>query len=252
MTIHKSILGFALTSALALAAFPAGAADVYSGPIGPVGGYKDGPFVPVATWTGFYAGVNGGYAFDGHDRHGGIEDDGGFGGGQIGYNWQGAFGLSPHLVLGIETDFQGSDIDHSRNGTITWSNGTVDNQIHSRSIDDFGTVRGRVGYAFGPTLAYFTGGFAYGDKDNEFNDSGPNRPGLYKDDGMKTGYVLGGGVEYQFAPAWSFKAEYQFIELGNDNATDGTGYYVRTKDTELNTVRGGVNYHFGSIYEPLK
>ncbi len=199
MTVQKSILGLALAGALILAAFPAGAADVYSGPIGPAGGYKDGPFVPVATWTGFYVGVNGGYAFDGHDRHGGIEDDGGFGGGQIGYYWQGAFGLHPNLVLGVEADFQGSGIDNSRYGTLTFNNGNIDPDLHKRSIDDFGTVRGRIGYAFGPTLAYFTGGFAYGNKNNEFDDLTTGN--VYKDSGMHAGYVLGGGLEYKLNPA---------------------------------------------------
>ena len=48
------------------------------------------------------------------------------------------------------------------------------------------------------------------------------------------------------------KAEYQFVDLGHDNATDAAGNYVRTVDTELSTVRAGVNYHFGSTYAPLK
>ena len=47
----------------------------------------------------------------------------------------------------------------------------------------------------------------------------------------------------------------QHREVGKqayDNATDGTAAYIRTKDTEMNTVRGGINYHFNSTYEPLK
>jgi outer membrane immunogenic protein len=245
-------MSFALSSLLALVALPAYAADVYTGPIGPAGGYKDG-YLPVVTWTGFYLGVNGGYAFDSWNRHGGMEDNGGFGGGQIGYNWQGGFGLGPNLVLGVETDFQGAGIDHSRSGTIHWDNGTIDNDLHHRSIDDFGTVRGRIGYASGPLLAYFTGGFAYGDKENQFEDLGPSSKAgnVYKDSGLHAGYVLGGGIEYKFNPAWSFKAEYQFIDLGHDDAT-GPGGYVHTKDTELDTVRGGINYHFNSPFDPLK
>ncbi len=244
MTSRKSILGIALPAALAFAACPALAADFYTGG-GPGPGYKDGPFVPVASWTGFYIGVNGGYAWDAWDRHGGMEDNGGFGGGQIGYNWQG-WSLNRNLVLGLEADFQGSGIDNSRDVMLF---GT-DAAIHKRSIDDFGTVRGRIGYALDRTLVYFTGGFAYGDKNNEWDDQTSGN--VYKDTGTKTGYVLGGGLEYKINPAWSLKAEYQYIDLSHDNATDVLGGYLRTKDTELNTLRGGINFHFDSPVEPLK
>jgi outer membrane immunogenic protein len=225
MKLLSGIWVLTLTSVVALAT--ANAADVY-------GGYKDGPAYVVVNWSGFYAGINGGGAWDDWDRHGGMEDNGGFGGGQI------------------ESDFEGVGISNSRAGTITWSSGGVDTDIHHRAIDYVGTVRGRIGYSFGPVLPYFTGGFAYGDKTNEFNDLGAKHPGLFKDDGMKAGYVLGGGFEYKVSPAWSVKAEYQFIDLGHDNATDGTAAYIRTKDTELNTVRGGINYQFMPGYVPLK
>ncbi len=106
-------LGASMLAVAAAAIVPASAADMYRGEMG---GYKDGPaYAPVATWTGFYAGVNGGYAFDARKEHGGLQDEGGFGGGQIGYNWQGI--LHPHIVFGIEADIQGSGIDNK--GVVT-------------------------------------------------------------------------------------------------------------------------------------
>src|SRR5690242_9518266 len=86
------------------------------------------PPAPIFTWTGFYIGVNGGWAFDGWDdntgnlvaftpdftaavtaggtpRHLGVKHEGGFGGGQIGYNWQ-----AGQFVFGVEADIQGADI----------------------------------------------------------------------------------------------------------------------------------------------
>ncbi len=246
MKLACGILGLTLTSAVALAS--ANAADVYPTPY--AGGYKDGPAYVGVNWSGFYAGVNGGYAFDAQARHGGILDDGGFGGGQLGYNWQGGFGLGAHFVFGIETDIQGSGIDNSANSKIEFSNGSFDPDRHSISIDYFGTVRGRLGYAADRTLFYFTGGFAYGEVDNHFTDL---TTGLfYKTGSVQTGYVLGGGVEHKFTPAWSLKVEYQYIDLSHDDATDGLGGHIGTKDTEINTVRGGINYHFGTVYEPLK
>jgi outer membrane immunogenic protein len=216
-------------------------------------GYKDS-YAPA--WTGFYAGVNGGYAWDAIKPHGGVEDNGGFGGGQIGYNWQGAFGLSPPLVLGIEADFQGTGIDHTGNGTLTPLNGgSPHSDLHTKSIDYFGTLRGRLGYAAGPALFFVTGGFAYGNEKNVFTDLGTNfttigsyTPGaggnVYRANGIQTGYAAGGGVEYKFAPDWSLKVEYQRIQLDADRPVNSVGGYVITKDTELDTVRGGINYHF--------
>jgi outer membrane immunogenic protein len=237
-----TIRALVLSGAAVLAASPALGADMYRAPA--PASYKDVPYVSV-DWSGFYAGVNGGYAFD-EQNHPNMKDEGGFGGGQIGYNWQGAL-LSRNLVLGLEADFQGADLSHSEG--IAYNNGDVG--VHKRAIDEFGTVRGRLGYALGPTLVYFTGGFAYGNKTNEFTEAGAINT-VFKDDGWKAGYVLGGGVEYKFNPAWSVKAEYQYIDLGHDNAADAAGNYVHTVDTELSTVRAGVNYHFGSSYAPLK
>ena len=94
---------------------------MYSAPEA-AGGYKDGP-LPFVSWAGFYAGINGGGAWGdskdliftdevpGSGDAGKFQSTGGFGGGQIGYNWQGLW--HPHLVLGIEADIQGAGIsDH--------------------------------------------------------------------------------------------------------------------------------------------
>lgn len=246
MNRHLSVFCLTLAGALALGICSADAADLYSGPA-----YGGGAYSPANSWTGFYAGVNGGYAFDALGKHGGIEDDGGFGGGQIGYNWQGALGLSRMLVLGIEADFEGADIYSSGNGTLrNLSTGVTYPDFHKKSADDFGTVRGRIGLARERMLFYFTGGFAYGEESNSFlNLSNQN---FYKAVGTQTGYVLGGGVEYKISPSWSLKAEYQYVDLNKDRPTDSAGGYVITKDTELNTVRGGINFHFNSPLDPLK
>jgi outer membrane immunogenic protein len=141
--------------------------------------------VPVYTWTGFYGGINGGYAWSG-DRAttftpgdpliqgqtcgGGIalntcalpassKLQGGFGGLQAGYNWQ----VSPFFLAGLEADFQGSAIHGSATNPI-FRMGAVPAQIATEhKVTWFGTVRGRLGFL--PTdrlLIYGTGGFAYG------------------------------------------------------------------------------------------
>jgi outer membrane immunogenic protein len=233
------LLGLTLTSVVAIAS--ANAADMYRA--APAGSYKDGPvYAPVATWTGFYVGVNGGYGWTPNASVLGADfsPSGGFGGGQIGYNWQGAFGLGSHLVLGVEADIQGSGISDnvgfgfaSEENTLNW----------------FGTVRGRIGYAMDRTLIYFTGGFAFG----EVESKGHFLRTPFDVTETQTGYVLGGGLEYKINPAWSIKGEYQFLSLdASDLNGAGPLNDGGTDRSEVHTVRVGLNYHVGQGYEPLK
>src|SRR5665647_115605 len=111
------------------------------------------PYAPAFSWTGFYVGVNAGYGWASTSvsgLSGSSNLDGFVGGGQIGYNWQGA---SP-LVFGIEADFQGTG--QSQTDTV----GIVSIK---QEMPWFGTVRGRIGYAFDRAMIYATGGLAYMD-----------------------------------------------------------------------------------------
>jgi opacity protein-like surface antigen len=88
-----------------------------------------------------------------------------FSGGQVGYNWQ----FSDRFVAGLEADLQGAGIRGG--GAFTNLTQTAvyppffaatSVTVH-RSLEYFGTVRGRFGYAVTPTLLFYaTGGFAYG------------------------------------------------------------------------------------------
>jgi hypothetical protein len=64
-------------------------------------------------------------------NNGDLSPSGGFGGGKIGYNWQGVFGLTSSWVLGIEADIQGSGIS----GSAVFGNTSVES-----SLNWFGTV----------------------------------------------------------------------------------------------------------------
>ncbi len=220
MKLLSGILAAMLSSVAALTS--ANAADIYAGP---AGGY--GPAYAAVNWSGLYVGVNGGYGWSAvSDLDAGAPNPaGGFGGGQIGYNFQ-----RGNFVLGLETDFQGADIT---DGNSVWGKSTM---------NWFGTVRGRVGYAFDRALIYATGGLAYG---NVENTGYPTE--------TQSGWVVGAGVEYKITPAWSAKVEYQYLNL---DATDWNGA-GRLGDgelgqTEVHTFRVGVNYFFGGGYGPLK
>jgi outer membrane immunogenic protein len=251
------ILGLTLSSALALA--PAKAADTYRSD--GAGSLKDVPFVSVASWSGFYVGANGGFGwngsstpvkYDGPGTGGGdtfpaFQPEGGFGGGQIGYNWR-----RERVIFGVETDLQGSGISDNFHAF------TPSRQIAARdNLDWFGTIRGRLGYAFDSSLIYVTGGFAYGQIDERI-DVIPGTTGAFvQRNNVGTGFVMGAGMEYALSPAWSIKGEYQFIDLGSGNLTgfNTTSHlprFTNDLDNTFHTVRIGLNYYAGAVYQPLK
>ena len=220
--LHRVILTAASVLALTAAA---NAADMYRPA---AGGYKDAPYVGV-NWSGLYVGVNGGYGANAASvLPGGLDPAGGFGGGQIGYNVQ-----RGNIVFGLEADIEGADISDTA-GRVT------------SKMDWFGTVRGRAGYTVGQALVYGTGGFAYGNvKYSTVNGSNEE---------TQTGWVAGGGVEYKINPSWSAKAEYQYLDLDASSATGpgSLGNNPNVDRTQVNTVRVGLNYFVGGVYEPLK
>ena len=252
--LYAGLIGLTAASALALSA---NAADMYS-----PGGYKD--YVPAAVWAGFYAGANVGYGWgtsgqlactsaacttiSGAAPFGGVSPGGWLGGGQIGYNFQGAG--SP-LVFGVETDIQASTI-------LGQGSDTVGNDYKSR-LQALGTVRGRAGYAMDRALVYVTGGLAYGSVDNELIITGGSATYANNPNAIATGYVLGGGLEYKVKRDLSLKVEYQYVNLGKNDLVDGnnTSYSASAnggtvRDDAFNTVRVGLNYFPFAAREPLK
>ncbi|TXM64603.1 outer membrane beta-barrel protein [Methylobacterium sp. WL120] len=249
--------------------------------------------VPVFTWTGFYFGVNAGYGFDASSRSnaatvvnvapgtavaaavptqiafGGTDSTDGFtGGGQVGYNYQ--FTPGSGVVIGIEADAQYVDFGRNRNRYLVTPGFALAPGVQAfspngvSSLDFFGTVRGRLGYAFDKALFYGTGGFAYG--------AGGGRefglPNSSRDD-FRTGWTVGGGVEYALptdsflnffrSSAVTLKVEGLYVNLDQNNRLNGAyatnaagavffapGYVARRNDTEFAVVRAGLNYKFGS------
>jgi outer membrane immunogenic protein len=188
--------------------------------------------IPAAYWNGVYVGLNAGYGWANTSvsNVGGIavtgsSDLNGFvGGGQIGYNWQGA---SP-LVLGIEADFQGTTQRRTDSGS---------GLSLKQELPYFGTVRGRIGYAIDRAMIYGTGGFAYTNYKMTVSGAGLTA----SDDSAKTGWTLGGGVEWKFVPNWSTRIEYLYVDTGNSSFNlAGVPITGRAKE---NIVRIGLNYH---------
>ena len=238
----------ALIAAISLAALSVGAAfaaDLPSHKAPPV--YVPPP-PPPPLWTGFYAGLNlggGFYANNSSNQGWGWNNGGGggsggvVGGGQIGYNYQ--FGSS--FVVGAETDFQGTSIGSGGNNNNNWLFGLP--PVTTARLNWFGTVRGRLGWLFTPTvLVYGTGGFAYGEV---------QRNGwLNQNSAVQTGWTAGAGAEWMFMPNWSVKAEYLYTQISGSNSNNGwlwafnPGWGLNNVNnrTRFHTIRAGVNYHF--------
>ncbi len=256
---HRNLAGMFFLCAVPLTS--ANAADLYgTRPPAPATYVPPAAYVDDTGWAGFYAGINGGYAWGNGGGtigySGGVADgdassraqpQGGFGGGQLGYNFQ-----SGHFVYGLETDFQGGMIGDRIGGLSALGGDFSDRE----KVDWFGTARGRLGYSFGRTLFYGTGGFAYGDVHEHASiTEGVNTASLHSS-GVQTGYTVGGGVEYKIAPNWSLKGEYLYTDLGNDKLigldTLNSTVTSNSLDTSFSSVKIGLNYRFGGGTEPLK
>jgi len=225
--------------ALALGAIGAQAADLGRRPA-TVGPSPVQPLSPVPyNWSGFYAGVNGGYGFGRSHWNdsavgsgsGGFDLNGGLVGGQIGYNWQ--FGP---WVLGVETDADWTNINGSTGGVgvICGVDGTGQCKTQQNW---FGTTRARAGYAFGAVMPYISGGVAYGDRSLTVPSGTSSN--------VNAGWAAGGGVEVGLNRNWSAKAEYLHLDLGTASffsAASGSNS-LRVPLTD-DLVRAGVNYHW--------
>ena len=188
------------------------AADLNS--VGPAA-YTGKPLFDGFSWARPYLGVNLGYAW-GSVANNPTKPSGFVGGVQAGYNWQsGAF------VFGLEGDIQATGAEET---FAPWK----------FSNPWFGTVRGRAGYALNNILFFGTGGLAFGElRATTFGVSEAH---------TNAGWTLGAGAEVGlgFAPNWSAKVEYLYVDLANSNfvITGASNGY------RFGLIRAGVNYRF--------
>jgi len=193
---------------------------------------------PVYNWTGFYIGGFVGGAFGDSASmsdivvpfSGGTRDSSFFGGGQLGYNYQ----FASNWVAGLEGDIGGLS-KSERTFLLPPSVGVRDR------TNWLASVTGRLGYTWGPGLIYAKGGVAF--RDNSGLTGFGGFPTL-EADRNQTGYTIGGGVEYMFAPAWSAKIEYQYYNFDHTTVEMAPGVTAFRYRDDLHTVKAGINYHF--------
>jgi outer membrane immunogenic protein len=224
---------FLLASAgLIILTAPAAAADMtarsYKAPPAPA------PLATVYNWTGFYIGGHVGGAWAGNNT---LQSNGGrfLGGVQAGADYQ----FNPNWVVGLEGQY--SWLASTNSGGFAFPVAGVATE-NTRGL---GSATARVGWTWGPGLLYAKGGYAFADRSLGVTVAGVPAP-FAATGNSKSGWTVGGGLEYMFAPSWSVKGEYQYYNFGNTTFAAGPPALVgnRFRDDE-HTVKVGVNYRFG-------
>ena len=273
--MKRILIGLSAVASV-LAATNALAADLAARP------YTKAPVIvdPGYNWTGFYAGLNGGYSWGRasttilpasilatpvrQDVNGGLF------GGQVGYNWQ----LDRKWVIGLEADAQWtgerSTVDTAigplRNVISTDFSAILSGVAHTTaSLPWFATFRGRAGFLADPSLLlYGTGGLAVGEVKYAsqltatvvlFNGSTFTPPPIstttvvapgVSESQTRVGWTAGAGAEKKFNQNWSAKAEYLYVDLGTKTYFGGTGNQIDVKFHD-HIFRVGFNYAFSPM-----
>ena len=248
------LAGLVAATAIALSASAAQAADLPARRAPS----SDAP-LPAFTWTGLYAGFQLGYEFGTSSAlsvdtaTGGVLDalnsrkNGLIGGGHVGYLFStpslpvlGGHGGSSGAVgvIGIEADIDASSPRANNALPIAGVSDSVKEGVQ-------GSIRGRLGVAFDRALVYATGGVAFGGLDS----SDTALAGTDQFSQVKTGYTVGGGVEYAFTNTISARVEYRYTDFGSftNNLGNSTGLESGTQRETNNRVQAGVSVKFESL-----
>jgi outer membrane immunogenic protein len=175
----------------------------------------------------------------------------------VGMNW-----LWDDVVLGIEADYTRSSLraNSVSNGAATFQpTGSTDeydittNATARARLSDWGTLRGRVGWAAGMFMPYLTAGVAFGNVDGRSTLNGtwarfdvsappvrtPISNGTFSSvigrRGITYGGAFGAGVDMQLMPNMFLRAEWQHIQFASGG---------QRPNISINTARigGGIKF----------
>jgi high affinity Mn2+ porin len=246
-TSSRSFRGFTLLFAMAFATPETLAADK-AGDAAP----------PPFPWNGFYLGGHLGQAggrsnWSGPDISGSsglaksidtFTEAGSFLAGlQGGYNLL----LPRNVLLGVEGDFSFPaypDLTGQSTGvTANFVSPSLGSATYMEAMQPFMSLRGRVGYVFNDWLLYATGGVAWTRNQQtltQLSSGTTDNPFLWR-----SGWTVGAGVEVPLIPNWTARLEYLYSNFGAKNVNFLANGETFRSDFALQTVRLGLNYHFG-------
>lgn len=213
---RRAALAWTLLSALATSA-------VLSGPAA-AGDHR----API--WDGFYLGLHGGVSWADFDTNGFESFDltRPTGGVHLGYNL-----LVGGLLAGLE-----GDVNYGRSAIDTSAG---PGRAVSIDTDWSGSLRARLGAAFGPALVYATAGWAWADVQVvETSDTGARQ----RRDGTADGPVYGLGAEISVLPMLSLRLEGLRTDYGTRKINAVTSA-TRLRDIEYTdtVLRAGATLH---------
>src|SRR5579872_173668 len=140
-------------------------------------------------------------------------------------------------------------------GSLNWSDitGTNMDQFNQTwtlrdKMDWYATVTGRIGTAINNMLLYGKGGVAFAHNKFEIENSGVT---LGTPADVRTGWTIGTGIEWSFAPNWSAFVEANYYGFASKTETFNVVPGFINPPTTINvkpsfeTLTFGVNYRFG-------
>jgi outer membrane immunogenic protein len=172
----------------------------------------------------------------------GVNSTGFVGGGQIGCDYQ----FDPRWVVGIEGAILGSTLKGSATMGLPLGN-PGDMATVSAKTDFIPSVTARVGYALDRVLLYAKGGVAWAGDTYDVTGSFTGIPFGFEGLDTRTGFTVGGGVEWAFSGPWSVNFEYDYYQFGSGtvlmsdpiNVLSGP---VNAKES-IQAVMLGLNFH---------
>lgn len=220
---------------------------------------------PASSWEGMHIGVNAGAGFplapggriDGfgdmafglaapiHDRPGASF------GAQIGYDWQ-----KGAVVYGVETDFNFLGVRRAATGLFASLApaspfGLAGHALTANENGNyFASLRGRLGYAFGPWLLYGTAGVAAGGWRGGSNLVTLSPADLYAapvSQSSRMKFAVGAGLEHAIADHWSARLEYLYLnqQLQTRVFESGEAPPLATRQSgEAHVLRFGLSRRF--------
>jgi len=210
------------------------AADLGSPRLPPPERY-DAPARPSrpGLWQGFYWGLNGGYgwgdsSFDTDTDGASSGPEGWLASATAGYNYM----VGPNFLLGVEGDLGFMNISNDDK--------EVNGSVYRTSFGPWwGTLRGRAGIAMGRLLVYGTGGLAFAAVEEDVI-TGADK---VSNEDWRSGWVVGGGVEFAFNENVSAKVEYLHMDFGSHSALSSNldDYDFNNR---VDVVRAGLNFRF--------
>ena len=227
--------------------------------------YTKAPPAPVAVynWTGCYIGGNVGGAWHNVSQNASRGTDGTvfappldfgsatsggdvIGGAQIGCDYQ----FASRWVVGIQGMFDFGNTN-SRNNITDPRTAGLGVPYQTTRTRDLYTVTGRIGYLFTPQLlGYVKGGGAWTNTYTAFYGTAPVLFLSESASANRTGYTVGGGLEYLFAKGWSVFGEYNYADFGRNDVTFTAGPgtigapTINSTRLSIQTALVGVNYKF--------